>query len=75
MLAGVAVPLRRGPGQDHLEPGTKIIVHVSNDHSLKRANGRDVAIAGESKILQGWLRTGEPYEERLLKARRENGRC
>ena len=69
--------LRRGLRRDRLEPGTEIIVdgYQAKDHSLKRANGRDVAFADGSKIFQGSSGTGAPYEEELLKARREKGRC
>ena len=71
------VLLRRGLRRDCLEPGTEIIVdgHQAKDHSLKRANGRDVTFTDGSKIFLGSSGTGAPYEEELLKARKEKGRC
>ena len=71
------VLLRRGLRRDCLEPGTEIIVdgYQAKDHSLKRANGRDVTFTDGSKIFLGSSGTGAPYEEELLKARREKGRC
>ena len=71
------VLLRRGLRRDCLEPGTEIIVdgYQAKDHSLKRANGRDVTFTDGSKIFLGSSGTGAPYEEELLKARKERGRC
>lgn len=71
------VLLRRGLRRDCLEPGTEIIVdgYQAKDHSLKRANGRDVTFTDGSKIFLGSSGTGAPYEEELLKARKEKGRC
>ena len=71
------VLLRRGLRRDCLQPGTEIIVdgYQAKDHSLKRANGRDVTFTDGSKIFLGSSGTGAPYEEDLLKARRERGRC
>ena len=71
------VLLRRGLRRDCLQPGTEIIVdgYQAKDHSLKRANGRDVTFTDGSKIFLGSSGTGAPYEEDLLRARRERGRC
>lgn len=71
------VLLRRGLRRDCLEPGTEIIVdgYQARDHSLKRANGRDVTFTDGSKIFLGSSGTGAPYEKELLKARRDKGRC
>ena len=71
------VLIRRGLRRDCLQPGTEIIVdgYQTKDHSLKRANGRDVTFTDGSKIFLGSSGTGAPYEEDLLKARRERGRC
>ena len=71
------VLLRRGLRRDCLTPGTEIIVdgYQAKDHSLKRANGRDVTFTDGSKIFLGSSGTGAPYEKELLKARREKGRC
>ncbi len=71
------VLLRRGLRRDCLEPGTEIIVdgYQAKDHSLKRANGRDVTFTDGSKIFLGSSGTGAPYDEELLKARRQQGRC
>ncbi|HSH74566.1 MAG TPA: DUF6152 family protein [Longimicrobiales bacterium] len=69
--------LRRGLRRDCLTPGTVIIVdgYQTKDHSLKRANGRDVTFADGSKIFLGSSGTGAPYEADLVQARREAGRC
>lgn len=70
--------LRRGLRRDCLTPGTLIIVdgYQTKDHSLKRANGRDVTFADGSKIFMGSSGTGAPddgREEQQL--RRGRGRC
>ena len=71
------VLLRRGLRRDCLQPGTEIIVdgYQAKDHSLNRANGRDVTFTDGSKIFLGSSGTGAPYDEELLRARREQGRC
>ena len=52
------VLLRRGLRRDCLEPGTEIIVdgYQAKDHSLKRANGRDVTFTDGSR--SSWGRRG-----------------
>ena len=71
------VLLRRGLRRDCLQPGTEIIVdgYQAKDPSLQRANGRDVTFTDGSKIFLGSSGTGAPYDEDLLRARRERGRC
>ena len=71
------VLLRRGLRRDCLQPDTEIIVdgYQAKDHSLRRANGRDVTFTDGSKIFLGSSGTGAPYDEDLIRARRERGRC
>ena len=71
------VLLRRGLRRDCLTPGTVIVVdgYQAKDHSLKRANGRDITFTDGTKIFLGSSGTGAPYERELLRARREQGRC
>ena len=47
--------LRRGLTRDTLKIGTEIIVdgYQTKDHSLKRANGRDVTFTNGQKIFMG----------------------
>jgi hypothetical protein len=56
--------LRRGLRRDCLTPGTEIIVdgYQTKDHSLKRANGRDVTFTDGTKIFMGSSGTGAPYD-------------
>lgn len=70
------VLLRRGLRRDCLKPGTEIIVdgYRAKDHSLKRANGKDVTFTDGAKIFLGSSGTGAPYEAELNRAR-EAGRC
>ena len=67
--------LRRGLRRDCLTPGTRIIVdgYQTKDHSLKRANGRDVTFADGNKIFMGSSGTGAPDEAE--RRRVEEGRC
>ena len=69
------VLLRRGLRRDCLTPGTVIIVdgYQAKDHSLKRANGRDVTFEDGNKIFMGSSGTGAPgdAERRNIEA----GRC
>jgi len=71
------VLLRRGLRRDCLTPGTEIIVdgYQAKDHSLPRANGRDITFTDGTKIFLGSSGTGAPYERDMLAARREQGRC
>ena len=54
------VLLRRGLRRDCLEPGTEIIVdgYQAKDHSLKRANGRDVTFTDGSEDFSGVVGDG-----------------
>ena len=67
--------LRRGLRRDCLLPGTVIIVdgYQAKDHSLMRANGRDVTFTDGSKIFMGSSGTGAPDDAQRLRA--EQGRC
>lgn len=69
--------LRRGLRRDCLTPGTEVIVdgYQTKDHSIKRANGRDITFTDGSKIFLGSSGTGAPYEAELVQARQEQGRC
>jgi hypothetical protein len=71
------VLLRRGLRRDCLTPGTEIVVdgYQAKDHSLTRANGRDITFTDGTKIFLGSSGTGAPYEREMLAARREQGRC
>ena len=71
------VLLRRGLRRDCLTPGTEIIVdgYQAKDHSLTRANGRDITFTDGTKIFLGSSGTGAPYEAEMLRARRQQGRC
>lgn len=71
------VLLRRGLRRDCLTPGTEIVVdgYQAKDHSLLRANGRDITFTDGTKIFLGSSGTGAPYERDMLAARREQGRC
>ncbi len=67
--------LRRGLRRDCLLPGTVIIVdgYQAKDHSLMRANGRDVTFTDGTKIFMGSSGTGAPDDAQRLRA--EQGRC
>jgi hypothetical protein len=54
--------LRRGLKRDCLAPGTELIVdgYQTKDHSLKRANGRDVTFTDGSKFFLGSSGAGAP---------------
>jgi hypothetical protein len=69
--------LRRGLRRDCLLPGTEVIVdgYQTKDHSIKRANGRDITFADGAKMFLGSSGTGAPYEAELLQQRQEEGRC
>jgi hypothetical protein len=58
--------LRRGLTRDSLTFGTELIVdgYQTKDHSLKRANGRDVTFADGRKIFMGSSGTGAPLDGR-----------
>ena len=71
------VLLRRGLRRDCLTPGTEIIVdgYQAKDHSLTRANGKDITFTDGTKIFLGSSGTGAPYEREMMEARRQQGRC
>jgi len=58
--------LRRGLTRDTLKYGTEIIVdgYQTKDHSLKRANGRDVTLTDGRKLFLGSSGTGAPRDGR-----------
>jgi hypothetical protein len=58
--------LRRGLTRESLTYGTEIIVdgYQTKDHSLKRANGRDVTFTDGRKIFMGSSGTGAPRDGR-----------
>jgi len=58
--------LRRGLTRDTLKIGTEIIVdgYQTKDHSLKRANGRDVTFTDGRKMFMGSSGTGAPRDGR-----------
>lgn len=58
--------LRRGLTRDTLKYGTEIIVdgYQTKDHSLKRANGRDVTFTDGRKLFLGSSGTGAPRDGR-----------
>jgi hypothetical protein len=69
--------LRRGLRRDCLTFGTEVIVdgYQTKDHSIKRANGRDITFTDGAKIFMGSSGTGAPYEADAVQARQEEGRC
>jgi hypothetical protein len=58
--------LRRGLTRQSLTYGTELIVdgYQAKDHSLKRANGRDVTFVDGRKIFMGSSGTGAPRDGR-----------
>jgi hypothetical protein len=56
--------LRRGLKRESLKYGTELIVdgYQTKDHSLKRANGRDVTLADGRKMFLGSSGTGAPRD-------------
>jgi hypothetical protein len=58
--------IRRGLKRDALAYGTEVIVdgYQTKDHSLKRANGRDVTFTDGRKIFMGSSGTGAPRDGR-----------
>jgi hypothetical protein len=65
--------LRRGLTRDTLKYGTEIIVdgYQTKDHSLKRANGRDVTFTDGRKLFMGSSGTGAPRDGRDPTERRK----
>lgn len=58
--------LRRGLTRDALKFGTELVIdgYQTKDHSLKRANGRDVTFTDGRKIFMGSSGTGAPRDGR-----------
>ena len=58
--------LRRGLTRDSLTIGTELVVdgYQTKDHSLKRANGRDVTFTDGRKMFMGSSGTGAPKDGR-----------
>ena len=58
--------LRRGLTRESLTVGTELIVdgYQTKDHSLKRANGRDVTLTDGRKMFMGSSGTGAPRDGR-----------
>jgi hypothetical protein len=58
--------LRRGLKRESLKHGTELIVdgYQTKDHSLKRANGRDVTFTDGRKFFMGSSGTGAPRDGR-----------
>jgi Family of unknown function (DUF6152) len=56
--------LRRGITRDTVAVGTEIVVdgYQTKDHSLKRANGRDVTFTDGRKLFMGSSGTGAPRD-------------
>ena len=58
--------LRRGLTRESLSIGTELVVdgYQTKDHSLKRANGRDVTFTDGRKMFMGSSGTGAPRDGR-----------
>lgn len=58
--------LRRGLTRESLAIGTELVVdgYQTKDHSLKRANGRDVTFTDGRKMFMGSSGTGAPRDGR-----------
>lgn len=71
------VLLRRGLRRDCLLPGTEIIVdgYHAKDHTIKRANGKDITFTDGAKIFLGSSGTGAPYEAETAARAQARGRC
>jgi hypothetical protein len=71
------VLLRRGLRRECLTIGTELIVdgYQAKDHSLQRANGRDVTFTDGRKFFMGSSGTGAPEDGAEQRARQNSGRC
>ena len=69
--------LRRGLRRECLAIGTVLVVdgYQTKDHSLLRANGRDVTFTDGTKMFLGSSGTGAPGDAERARAPREEGRC
>jgi hypothetical protein len=56
--------LRRGVTRDSLKPGTAIVIdgYQARDHSLLRANGRNITFPDGRKLFLGSSGTGAPID-------------
>ena len=56
--------LRRGLTRDSLQVGTEVIVdgYQTRDHTLRRANGRNITFADGRKLFMGSSGTGAPSD-------------
>lgn len=71
------VLLRRGLRRECLTLGTELIVdgYQAKDHSLKRANGRDVTFTDGRKFFMGSSGTGAPTDGAEQRGLAQRGRC
>ena len=58
--------LRRGVTRETVKIGTEVVVdgYQTKDHSLKRANGRDITFTDGRKLFMGSSGTGAPKDGR-----------
>jgi hypothetical protein len=68
---------RRGLRRECLPIGSELIVdgYQAKDHSLKRANGRDVTFTDGTKFFLGSSGTGAPTDGAENRGRANPGRC
>ena len=71
------VLVRRGLRRECLPMGTVLVVDgfQTKDHTLKRANGRDVTFPDGRKFFLGSSGTGAPADGAEARARAQPGRC
>jgi len=71
------VLVRRGLRRECLPIGTKLIVdgYQAKDHTLKRANGRDVTFPDGRKFFMGSSGTGAPEDGAEQRSFESSGRC
>ena len=71
------VLVRRGLRRECLPIGTVLVVDgfQTKDHTLKRANGRDVTFPDGRKFFLGSSGTGAPDDGAEARARAQPGRC
>ena len=69
--------LRQGLRRECLAIGTELIVdgYQAKDHSLKRANGRDVTLTDGRKFFMGSSGTGAPDDGAEQRARGNDSEC
>ena len=71
------VLVRRGLRRECLPIGTVLVVDgfQTKDHTLKRANGRDVTFPDGRKFFLGSSGTGAPDDGAEARSRAQGGRC